>query len=100
MSTDTRPRAGAPSPAGADEGARPREEPADVQRAVIEMLHVQVAEQRARLDRQAAEIVELRRLLQVRDELLAVRATPAPGTVRGTLFGVLRRVARALVGRS
>jgi hypothetical protein len=61
---------GSPLPPPAEEAARLRDEQARLQAAVIDTLRGVLEEQRHLLLDQTAEIVELRRLLKLRDDLL------------------------------
>jgi len=69
-----------------------------LQSVMIEMLNVQLRDCRSRIDRQTEEIVELKRLIRVRDDLLHMRGAEGPPSGGAPDGGVLSRLIRWLPG--
>lgn len=76
-----------------DEQARLRDDQISLQSVMIELLNTQLREARARLDSQAEEIAELKRLIRVRDDLLYLKNSERQGD-----HGLWRWLPRWLTG--
>jgi len=61
---------------------------------MIDLLNAQLRDCRGRIDRQTEEIVELKRLIRVRDDLLYLRGAERPGNGGEPARGVFSRLAR------
>ena len=79
------------------EQARLRDEQIRLQSVMIELLNTQLRGCRTLMERQTAEIEELKRLIRVRDDLLHLRSQ-APGGAAASDAGPWRWLARLVRG--